>query len=175
MSCDKRWTRKAQFPNEHGRFGRYPYKKRQDVLRKDFLDRFPPDQAVGMAQDQVKKGIAVGTPLFNRKHGLLTSEDLKQARKRLGFSQAQFASCLRAVITSVERWEAGLIQDQALDELIRLKTDPEYARRNVREIENPLRLPSGFLSWTSAPLQHSGSSWTWHGLKEDLLEAPEFA
>ncbi|MGQ9633144.1 MAG: helix-turn-helix domain-containing protein [Bryobacteraceae bacterium] len=152
MSCDRRWTRKAQFLNGYNWFDRYPYKKRQEILRKGFLGRFPPDQAVGLAQDQVKKGIAVGTPLFNRKHGLLTSENLKQARKRLGISQAQFASYLKVGIASVERWEAGLIQDQALDELIRLKTDPEYARRNVREIENLPRLPSGLLSWTSTLL-----------------------
>lgn len=61
----QRWIQKAQLLNQHGRFDRYPYKKRQEILRKGFLGRFPPDQALGMAEDQVKKGIAVRTPRFN--------------------------------------------------------------------------------------------------------------
>lgn len=128
-----------------------------------------------LTEEQSAAYTAAISDAYRRKHGLLTSEDLKQARKRLGFSQAQFARYLKVGIASVKRWEAGLIQDQALDELIRLKTDREYARRNVYEIENLLGLQSGSWSKISAQLQHSGSSLTWPRPMDDLLEAPDFA
>mgnify|MGYP002396045740 FL=1 len=75
---------------------------------------------------------------YRRKHDLLTSEELRQSRSRLGMSQQGFADYLRAGVASVKRWEAGLIQDEAMDELVRLKSDLEAARRNVAEIEKRL-------------------------------------
>lgn len=72
---------------------------------------------------------------YRRKHGLLTSSRLRSIRRKLGMSQRAFAGYLGVGSASVKRWEAGLIQDAAMDTLIRLKTDLRAARHNVREVE----------------------------------------
>lgn len=72
---------------------------------------------------------------YRTKHGLLTSADLRSIRKRLHMSQQKFAAFLHVGIASVKRWEAGLIQDESHDELIRLKTDLQTARSNVAHLE----------------------------------------
>ena len=73
---------------------------------------------------------------FRQAHDLLTSADLKKRRAMLGMTQQQFADYLGGVgVASVKRWELGQIQDQAMDELIRLKTDPEAAKRNLQTLE----------------------------------------
>ena len=36
---------------------------------------------------------------------------------------------------SIKRWELGKIQDEAMDKLLRLFLDPEYARRHAREMD----------------------------------------
>lgn len=72
---------------------------------------------------------------YREKHGLLTSGELKEIRKRLGMSQQSFAGFLKVGVASVKRWEAGLVQDEAMDELIRVKSDLPTARANVRQLE----------------------------------------
>jgi len=59
-----------------------------------------------------------------------------QRRRMLGMSQQDFADYLGVGAASVKRWEAGQIQDRALDELMRLKTDREAARNNLRALED---------------------------------------
>jgi putative zinc finger/helix-turn-helix YgiT family protein len=83
---------------------------------------------------------------YRVKHGMLTSSDLRDARARLGLSHAAFARFLEVGVASVKRWEAGLIQDEANDRLIRLRTDLEAARHNVRALEQRLDRPSGKVS-----------------------------
>jgi putative zinc finger/helix-turn-helix YgiT family protein len=72
---------------------------------------------------------------YREKHGLLTSKELKAIRAHLGLSQLALARRLKVGVASVKRWESGLIQDEALDHLIRLKTDLALARQNVEELE----------------------------------------
>jgi putative zinc finger/helix-turn-helix YgiT family protein len=72
---------------------------------------------------------------YRRAHGLLTSAELKETRDRLGLSLRKFASYVGVGLASVKRWEAGLIQDEAHDQLIRLRTDLSAARKNVEELE----------------------------------------
>ncbi len=71
---------------------------------------------------------------YREKHGLLTSRELKEIRSRLGMSQRSFAKFLRVGVASVKRWEAGLVQDEAMDELIKVKSDLPTARANVRQL-----------------------------------------
>lgn len=77
---------------------------------------------------------------YRKRHGLLTSTELKGIRKNLGMSQHAFAKYVRVSAPSVKRWESGLIQDEAMDQLIRLQTDPAAARENVRHLEQLLAL-----------------------------------
>jgi putative zinc finger/helix-turn-helix YgiT family protein len=72
---------------------------------------------------------------YRTKHGLLTTKELKQIRQRLGMSFRTFARHLKVSEGSPKRWEAGLVQDQAMDQLIRLKSDLATARENVTQLE----------------------------------------
>jgi len=72
---------------------------------------------------------------YRRKHGLLAGSEIRDRREQLGMSQQQFADHLSVGVASVKRWELGQVQDKAMDELIRLKTDPDAARRNLAALE----------------------------------------
>ena len=79
--------------------------------------------------------------VYRAKHGLLTTKELKQIRERLQMSFRTFAKYLKVSEASPKRWEAGLVQDQAMDELIRLKSDLATARENVAQLEAHLGVP----------------------------------
>ncbi len=49
---------------------------------------------------------------YRAEHGLLTSDDIRKLRTRLGMSQQKFATALGVGIASVKRWELGGIQDR---------------------------------------------------------------
>lgn len=75
---------------------------------------------------------------YRAKHGLLTSLELKTRREQLGMSQIEFACHTKISLPSIKRWELGAVQDEAMDELLRLKTDVEAARRNYDEVRGLL-------------------------------------
>jgi putative zinc finger/helix-turn-helix YgiT family protein len=75
---------------------------------------------------------------YRSAHGLLTAAEIRACRARLGMTQREFAAYIGPGVASVKRWEAGQIQDKAMDTLIRLKTDPAAARRNLRLLERQL-------------------------------------
>jgi HTH-type transcriptional regulator/antitoxin MqsA len=78
---------------------------------------------------------------YRAAHGLLTGAEIKLRRTRLGKNQQEFAEYLGIGSASVKRWEIGQIQDKAMDELIRLKTDPDAARQNLRTLERQIPEP----------------------------------
>ena len=69
---------------------------------------------------------------YRVRHRLLTSETIRSRRNALGMTQEEFAEWLPAGVASVRRWELGAVQDDAMDELIRLKTDPDEAREAAK-------------------------------------------
>jgi putative zinc finger/helix-turn-helix YgiT family protein len=71
---------------------------------------------------------------YKAAHGLLTGAELRDRRRLLAMSQQDFAEYLGVGLASVKRWESGQIQDRAMDKLMRLKTDPEAARDNLRSL-----------------------------------------
>ncbi len=71
----------------------------------------------------------------------LTSAEIVAARRRMRMSQRQFAAYLGVGEASVKRWELGQVQDKAMDELIRLKTEPAYAAKNHSELLSRLSQP----------------------------------
>ncbi len=75
---------------------------------------------------------------YREKHNLLTTKELKEIRKRLGMSFRVFAKYLKVGEASPKRWEAGLVQDEAMDQLIRVKADLPAARENVKQLESRL-------------------------------------
>jgi putative zinc finger/helix-turn-helix YgiT family protein len=75
---------------------------------------------------------------YRVKHGLLTSAEIRARRLQLRMTQQQFSDHLGAGVASVKRWESGQIQENAMDQLIRLKTDPTAARENLKKLEQQL-------------------------------------
>jgi putative zinc finger/helix-turn-helix YgiT family protein len=71
---------------------------------------------------------------WREKHGLLTSAQIRGRRTDLGMSQRQFATYLGVGVASIKRWELGQIQDEAMNNLMVLKTDLAAAKRNLVEI-----------------------------------------
>jgi len=79
---------------------------------------------------------------YREKHHLLTTAQLRAVRGRLKMSFRAFAKYLRVSQASPKRWEAGLVQDEAMDELVRLKTDPRAARANLTGLTTRLGIES---------------------------------
>jgi putative zinc finger/helix-turn-helix YgiT family protein len=71
---------------------------------------------------------------YQQKKGLLTGTEIRQRRERLGMSQEAFAKWVKVGIASVKRWELGAVQDEAMDELLRVKTDPVAAKANYEAV-----------------------------------------
>jgi putative zinc finger/helix-turn-helix YgiT family protein len=65
---------------------------------------------------------------FRKLAHLLTAEDIRAGRKRLGLTQQEFAALLGVADATVSRWETGTqVQQRSLDGLIRGVLDvPEF-------------------------------------------------
>ena len=74
--------------------------------------------------------------------GLLTADQIRQAREKLGMSQRVFADYLGVGEASLKRWEIGSLPDKSSNELIRIKSDPTYAQRNLDQLCARLELES---------------------------------
>ncbi len=57
---------------------------------------------------------------YRKAKGLLTSEEIKSGRKRMGFTQKDLADLLSVGIASIKRWETGIIQSPSMDHILRL-------------------------------------------------------
>ena len=84
---------------------------------------------------------------YRKEENLLTGLEIRSRRNKLNMTQEAFADHLKVGIASVKRWEGGLVQDRAMDELIRMKTDIQYALQNIKDIKMHWRsVPSSFVS-----------------------------
>jgi putative zinc finger/helix-turn-helix YgiT family protein len=70
--------------------------------------------------DELRKRTA---DAYRKKHGLLTSEEIKAYRKLLRKNQREFAAFLGVGEASVKRWETWLPQEKGNDNLIRMKCE----------------------------------------------------
>ncbi|MEK7667475.1 MAG: type II toxin-antitoxin system MqsA family antitoxin [Gemmatimonadota bacterium] len=62
--------------------------------------------------------------LYRARHHLLTGDEIRTLRKRLGLTQAALARLLRLGANTLSRWEAGRnVQTAAMDVLLRLLRD----------------------------------------------------
>jgi len=61
----KRWIANADRLDRRGHFASYSSTQRDEILRKGFLGRFPPDRAIAMARTQAEQGHGYRTPKFN--------------------------------------------------------------------------------------------------------------
>jgi putative zinc finger/helix-turn-helix YgiT family protein len=65
--------------------------------------------------------------------GLLTSQEIRAHRVKLGLGQQELAEPLGIAKETVSRWESGAIQSRAMDNLLRLYFESEEVRRLLRE------------------------------------------
>lgn len=70
----------------------------------------------------------LGADAYRVKHGRLTSSEIRLRRSRLQMNQVEFAKYLGVSSISVKRWELGKVQDDAMDFLIRMRTDPSTSK-----------------------------------------------
>lgn len=80
---------------------------------------------------------------YRKRHGLLTSIEIKALREELGMSQQRFAEALGVGVASVKRWETWLPQETSSDNLIRLK---------AKELKRKPHVQEAFQAWESVNL-----------------------
>ncbi len=74
--------------------------------------------------DEILK-IAYG--VYRKKHGLLSSDEIRQIRESYGLSHRALASLLGWGLVTTQRYERGLIQDEAHDAILReMRDDPSF-------------------------------------------------
>lgn len=71
---------------------------------------------------------------YRKRHGLLTSSEIRKTRSELGMSQEEFAEYLSVGVASIKRWELGKAQEKSMDDLIRIKCSLPSARQNVARL-----------------------------------------
>ena len=74
---------------------------------------------------------------YREMKGLLTSEEIKECRQKLGMSQREFAEYLKVGEASVKRWETYFIQDGSNDDHIRIKCFKEYNDLTSKILHDP--------------------------------------
>ncbi len=70
-------------------------------------------------QEQAEKVQNAISSTFRQKSGLLTSDEIRTARDRLGLSQQQLADKVGVGVASIKRWETGAIQTKSMDKTLR--------------------------------------------------------
>ena len=71
---------------------------------------------------------------YRRKVGLLTMAEIDNLRRALDMTLPEFASYVSVGIATLKRWRRGEIQTEALDRLVRLRADVQYAERAASEL-----------------------------------------
>ncbi|MDY0171131.1 MAG: DUF4065 domain-containing protein [Thermoguttaceae bacterium] len=66
---------------------------------------------------------------YRRLKGLLTPEQIRELRRQYRLSQRSFAALLGMSEATINRYEAGALQDPAHDTALRACEDPDYVRR----------------------------------------------
>ena len=74
--------------------------------------------------------------------GLLTSKEIKEIRKSLGFSQEKLGELLGGGKKAFARYENGTVcQSKPMDNLLRLLRDDPYARKKLQPQDNVVKSP----------------------------------
>jgi putative zinc finger/helix-turn-helix YgiT family protein len=97
---------------------------------------------------------------YRRRHGRLTSDEIREWRRVLGKSQREFAQLIGVGEASVKRWETWLVQDQSSDLLIRLVCEREMRRKTLHSwIESAPAWTQMCESWAVFCAPHHSSQW----------------
>jgi putative zinc finger/helix-turn-helix YgiT family protein len=77
---------------------------------------------------------------YRKNVGLLTSEEIVEGRKTLGWTQEQLAREINVGVASVKRWESGQIQTKAMDDALRRALEGNRTFCNPYTGNRPLSL-----------------------------------
>jgi putative zinc finger/helix-turn-helix YgiT family protein len=78
---------------------------------------------------------------YRRTVDLLTSEEIRVGRAKMGFTQEQLAKALNVGIASIKRWETGQIQSKSMDNLLRSVFSGQEISCDPYTGNKPLSLP----------------------------------
>ncbi len=111
-------------PNNHGKMELKRLVK--EVTFRGRLVKYRPEHFVchscGLVADDWKLAANNQKALsdaYRRTVGLLSSEEIVEGRKKLGWNQEQLAKAASVGIASIKRWEGGLIQTKSMDAILR--------------------------------------------------------
>jgi putative zinc finger/helix-turn-helix YgiT family protein len=99
-----------------------------------------------LAPSQTDELRRLSADAYRKKHGLLTSVQIKSLRKLLNMSQREFASFIGVGEASVKRWETWQVQEKSSDQLIRMKCE--------KELRDSIFITPQMQDWVSKPAIH---------------------
>jgi putative zinc finger/helix-turn-helix YgiT family protein len=86
--------------------------------------RCPKCGEVVLRLDDVRRLRQQALEIYRRKYGLLSADEMRSIRERLGLTQAAMARLLRLGGNTISRWEAGRnVQTAVMDLLLRMIRD----------------------------------------------------
>ena len=97
----------------------------EDVLVRDASHlRCPKCREVVLRLDEVRHLNQAALDIYRRKYGLLSSDEIRSLRERLGLTQVELGRLLRLGSNTISRWESGRnVQTAAMNVLLRLIRD----------------------------------------------------
>ena len=96
--------------------------------------RCPKCGEVVLRFDEVRHLNQTALDIYRRKYGLLSLDEIRSLRERLGLSQVEFGRLLRLGSNTISRWESGRnVQTAAMDMLLRLIRDLPGSLDYLRE------------------------------------------
>jgi len=103
---------------------RYPVNGQKVPVAEASHLRCPACGEVVLRGDEARRLRELAFGRYREEHGLLSAEEIRSLRERLGLTQGSFAQLLRLGSNTISRWEAGRkVQTAALDGLLRLIRD----------------------------------------------------
>ncbi|MGE5842279.1 MAG: type II TA system antitoxin MqsA family protein [Deltaproteobacteria bacterium] len=111
-------------PNNHGKMELKRLAK--EVPFRGRLVKYRPEHFVchscGLVTDDWKLAASNQKALsdaYRRMADLLSSEEIVEGRRKLGWNQEQLAKAANVGIASIKRWEGGLVQTKSMDAILR--------------------------------------------------------
>ncbi len=111
-------------PNNHGKMELKRLAK--EVPFRGRMVKYRPEHFVcrscGLVADDWKLAASNQKALsdaYRRMVGLLSSEEIVEGRRKLGWNQEQLAKAASVGIASIKRWEGGLVQTKSMDAILR--------------------------------------------------------
>jgi putative zinc finger/helix-turn-helix YgiT family protein len=112
---------------------RRPYDLKGETF--DLIAQFSKCQKCGFefaTDDQLFELRVRTADAYRKKHGLLTSNEIKSFRDSLGMNQVDFAKFLEVGEASIARWETCYVQEQSMNKLILFAMDSNAAKLHSR-------------------------------------------